>query len=85
MTTKDIILKYLQRRMAEGISIVSSYHIEAALPEYGRLYWDTTRLPSAYSREFRKIREKEEYRQIGIIDLKEIKENNKMKTLEIIL
>ena len=71
--------------MAEGISIVSSYHIEQALPEYGRLYWDTTRLPSAYSREFRKIREKEEYREIGIIDLKEIKENNKMKTWEIIL
>ena len=85
MTTKDIILKYLQRRMAEGISIVSSYHIEQALPEYGRLYWDTTRLPSAYSREFRKIREKEEYREIGIIELKEIKENNKMKTWEIIL
>ena len=71
--------------MAEGISIVSSYHIEQALPEYGRLYWDTTRLPSAYSREFRKIREKEEYREIGIIELKEIKENNKMKTWEIIL
>ena len=88
MTTKDIILKYLQRRTAEGISIVSSYHIEQAVPEYGRIYCDTTRLPSAYSRVWRKIREKEEYKTIGILELKELKERglskNKMKTWQII-
>lgn len=84
MTTKDIILKYLQRRITEGISVISSYHIEQSLPEYGRIYWDITRLPSAYSREWRKIREKEEYKTIGIIKLEEIKEKSSMKTWQII-
>ena len=84
MTTKDIILKYLQRRISEGIPIVSSYHIEQAVPEYGKLYWDITRLPSAYSREWRKIRENKEYKSIGIIKLEEIKENSNMKTWQII-
>ena len=80
-----MILRYAKYRLAEGRDTISSVDIEDSLPKYGNALWDTTRLPSAYSREFRKIREKEEYRQIGIIDLKEIKENNKMKTWEIIL
>ena len=84
MTTKDIILKYLSRRVSEGIPVISSYHIEQSLPEYGRIYWDITRLPSAYSREWRKIREKEEYREVGILDLKEIANQNKIKTWQII-
>lgn len=84
MTTKDIILKYLQRRISEGVPLISSYHIEQAVPEYGKIYWDTTRLPSAYSREWRKIRENEEYTSIGIVELKEIKESSNMKTWQII-
>ena len=84
MTTKDIILKYLQRRISEGVPLISSYHIEQAVPEYGKIYWDTTRLPSAYSSEWRKIRENEEYTSIGIVELKEIKESSNMKTWQII-
>ena len=83
MTTKDIILKYLKHRMAEGVSVVSSIHIELNLPEYGRLYWNTTKLPSAYSRVWRKIRENHEYREIGIKELIEIKNENLTKIWQI--
>ena len=65
MSTKDIILKYISRRIAEGVPLISSIHIETALPEYGRLYHETVRLPSAYSRTWRKIRQNKEYNEIG--------------------
>ena len=84
MSTKDIILKYLQRRVSEGISVISSIHIETQVPEYGRLYWETVRLPSAYSRTWRKIRQNKEYNEIGVLDLKEISNKNKTKTWQII-
>ena len=84
MTTKEIILKYLQRRVSEGISVISSIHIETQVPDYGRLYWETVRLPSAYSRTWRKIRENKEYEEIGVLDLKEISNQNNTKTCQII-
>tara|TARA_R100000353_G_scaffold43361_1_gene34882 strand:- start:2518 stop:2775 length:258 start_codon:yes stop_codon:yes gene_type:complete len=84
MTTKEIILKYLQKRINEGISLISSIHIETQVPEYGKLYWETTRLPSAYSRTWRKIRENKEYQEVGVLDLKEISNQNNTKTWQII-
>ncbi|MBU46191.1 MAG: hypothetical protein CMD28_02070 [Flavobacteriales bacterium] len=84
MTTKKIILKYLSKRINEGVPVISSIHIETQLPKYGRLHCDTTRLPSAYSRTWRKIRENKEYNEIGVIDLKEISNQNKTKTWQII-
>ena len=84
MSKKDIILKYISRRIAEGVPLISSIHIETALPEYGRLYHETVRLPSAYSRTWRKIRQNKEYNEIGVLDLKEISNKNKTKTWQII-
>ena len=84
MTTKEIIFKYLTNRINEGVPVISSIHIETRLPEYGRVYHNITRLPSAYSRTWRKIRENKEYSEIGVIDLKEISNQNKTKTWQII-
>ena len=66
MTTKDIIFRYLKRRKADGVNYISSVHFEIDVPKYGVEYWQTTKLPSAYSREWRKIRENKEYKEIGI-------------------
>tara|TARA_E500000331_G_scaffold316035_1_gene326430 strand:- start:433 stop:690 length:258 start_codon:yes stop_codon:yes gene_type:complete len=84
MTTKGIILKYLNYRINQGVPVISSVHIETRLPEYGKLFHNTSRLPSAYSRTWRKIRENKEYNEIGVIDLKEISNQNKTKTWQII-
>lgn len=84
MTTKGIILKYLNYRINQGVPVISSIHIETRLPEYGKLFHNTSRLPSAYSRTWRKIRENKEYNEIGVIDLKEISNQNKTKTWQII-
>lgn len=84
MTTKEIILKYLTNRVNQGVPVISSIHIETRLPEYGKVYYNITRLPSAYSRTWRKIRENREYEQIGVLDLVEISNKNNTKTWKII-
>ena len=85
MTTQELIFAYLKRRMSEGISIISSHHIEGSMPEYGKVFWQTSRLPSAYSRSWRRIRERKEYTEIGIKDVREIKnKNSREKTWEMI-
>ena len=47
--TKDMILRYLKYRLAQGITTISSVHIEDSLPKYGKALWGTSRLPSAFS------------------------------------
>ena len=42
MTTQELIFAYLKRRMSEGISIISSHHIEGGMPEYGKVFWQTS-------------------------------------------
>ena len=68
-----MVLRYLKYRLAQGITTISSIHIEDSLPKYGKALWDTSRLPSAYSREWRRIRENREYLTAGIKDVKEVK------------
>ena len=67
-----MILRYLKYRIAQRVYTISSIHIEDSLPKYGKSLWNTTRLPSAYSREWRRIRENREYLTAGIKDVKEI-------------
>ena len=71
--TKEMILRYLKFRIAQGIDTVSSIDIEDKLPNYGKALWKTSRLPSAFSREWRRIRENREYMKAGIKEVKEIK------------
>jgi|TARA_R100001594_G_scaffold130137_1_gene169077 hypothetical protein len=84
--TKDMILRFLQYRMSQNVLILNSIHIEQDLPEYGKMFWDTVKLPSAYSRAWRKIRENKDYMTIGIRDVKEVKtkSNSRIKTWQIV-
>ena len=60
-TAKDIIFAYLRRKLKLGENEISSHHFETELVKYGELYWGALKLPSAYSRAWRDIRQKEEY------------------------
>ena len=80
MTTKDIIFRYLKRRKADVVNYISSVHFEIDVPKYGVEYWQTTKLPSAYSREWRKIRENKEYKEIGIEEVIEVVKNKQTRT-----
>ena len=80
MTTKDIIFRYLKRRKADGVNYISSVYFEIDVPKYGVEYWQTTKLPSAYSREWRKIRENKEYKEIGIEEVIEVVKNKQTRT-----
>ena len=73
MKTKDMILRYAKYKLAQGVDTISSVDIEDNLPKYGKALWDTVRLPSAYSREWRRIRENREYLTAGIKDIEEVK------------
>jgi hypothetical protein len=73
MKTKEMVLRYAKYKLAQGIDTISSIDIEDSLPKYGKALWNETRLPSAYSREWRRIRENREYLTAGIKDVKEIK------------
>ena len=68
-----MILRYAKYRLAEGNNTISSIDIEDSLPKYGKALWNTVRLPSAYSREWRRIRENREYLKAGIKNVEEIK------------
>ena len=68
-----MILRYAKYRLAEGKDTISSIDIEDSLPKYGKALWNTVRLPSAYSREWRRIRETREYLKAGIKNVEEIK------------
>tara|TARA_R100001594_G_scaffold148704_1_gene204522 strand:+ start:1230 stop:1493 length:264 start_codon:yes stop_codon:yes gene_type:complete len=82
-TTKDIIFLYIKRRLAEGINIISSIHIEDSIPKYGVTYHSTSRLPSAYSRAWRSIRENQEYKKVGISLVKEVTSEGNTKVWQI--
>ena len=62
VTAKDVIFAYLKRKLKMGTNEVSSHHFETELVKYGELYWGVLKLPSAYSRAWREIRQKEEYK-----------------------
>ena len=81
-----MILRYLKYRLSQGINTISSVHIEDSMPKYGKALWNTSRLPSAYSREWRRIRQNQEYITVGIKDVKEIKKpSNATKIWELIV
>lgn len=67
-----MILRYAKYKLAQGVDTISSVDIEDNLPKYGKALWDTVRLPSAYSREWRRIRENREYLTAGIKDIEEV-------------
>lgn len=65
-SAKKIIYAYLNRKLSLGENYISSHNLETELVKYGEMYWGLTKLPSAYSRAWREIRQKEEYKNHNI-------------------
>ena len=57
--------------------------METSLPKYGLTYYSISRLPSAYSRAWRSIRENQEYKKVGISFVKEVKSKGNAKVWKI--
>ena len=66
---------WINDRLLNKKKIFKSHEFETDLVEYGKCFWGVTKLPSAYSREWRKIRANKDYQDIGIIEIKELKGN----------
>ena len=65
-TTNNIINDWLKTKLLDENPIIYSHQFEDELVKYGEMYWGLTKLPSAYSRAWREIRQKEEYKNHNI-------------------
>tara|TARA_Y100000004_G_C8956028_1_gene430873 strand:- start:2976 stop:3251 length:276 start_codon:yes stop_codon:yes gene_type:complete len=83
-TANSIIKAFLVKRMQVGELEISSHHFEIDVPKYGKMFWGVTKLPSAYSREWRKIRETEDYKNIDIYKIKKVETESPEATWKII-
>jgi hypothetical protein len=83
-TAKDVIYAYLKRKLLIGDNEISSHHFETELVKYGELYWGVTKLPSAYSRAWRDIRQKEEYINHDITSVEKIDTESAEATWKIV-
>ena len=83
-TTKVIIKDWLNDRILNGKKIIKSHEFEIDLVEYGNWYWGVKKLPSAYSRAWRQIRSTKDYDDLGIIEVKQIKNKGKEGAWELI-
>ena len=83
-TAKDIIFAYLKRKLKLGENEISSHHFEIELVEYGELYWGVMKLPSAYSRAWRDIRQKEEYKNHDITSVTKVDTESAEATWKIV-
>ena len=76
-TTKNIINDWLKSKLLSGQSVIYSHQFEDELVKYGECFWGVKRLPSAYSRQWRKIRATQSYKDIGIAHVVEVKKKYK--------
>ena len=72
-TTNKIIRDWLLYRLQMDEYIVYSHDFETDLVNYGEMFWGVKKLPSAYSREWRKIRASQSYKDIGISNIESVK------------
>ena len=73
LTAKKVIKRYLRNRLLGVKNTVSSHHFETDVVRYGEMFWGVKKLPSAYSREWRKIRASQSYKDIGISNIESVK------------
>ena len=66
-TTKDIIKDWLGYKILSNNKVVKSHEFEIDLVKYGELYWGVKKLPSAYSRAWRSMREHNEYTDVSTL------------------
>jgi len=83
-TTKGILLKFLKSRIQSGMFEISSHEFEIDLVKYGEVYWGVKKLPSAYSREWRKLRQLGEYEMIDIKSIQEVETESAESTWKLI-
>ena len=72
-TTNKIIRDWLLYRLQMNNDVVYSHDFEIDLVKYGEMFWGVKKLPSAYSREWRKIRASQSYKDIGISNIESVK------------
>ena len=83
-TTSQIIKDWLQFRVQQNQKTVYSHNFEIELVKYGEVYWGVKKLPSAYSREWRKIRSSQGYKDIGIHNVKKLETKSNEGVWELI-
>ena len=84
-TTNNIINDWLKFQLENGTSTVYSHQFEDDLVKYGEMFWGVKKLPSAYSRQWRKIRSTQSYRDIGIDYINPIKTKSNEGAWELII
>ena len=72
-TTNNIINDWLKTKLLDENPIIYSNQFEDELVKYGEMFWGVKKLPSAYSRQWRKIRSTHSYRDIGIDNVRPVK------------
>jgi hypothetical protein len=83
-TCKGILLQFLKKRIQSGLLEISSHEFEIDLVKYGEMYWGVKKLPSAYSREWRKLRQLGDYQLIDIDSIEEVKTESAESTWKLI-
>ena len=83
-TTNKIIRDWLLYRLQMDEYIVYSHDFETDLVNYGEMFWGVKKLPSAYSREWRKIRSSQDYKDIGIYNVKKLETTSNEGVWELI-
>ena len=84
VTAKDVIFSYLKRKLKMNVTEISSHHFETELVKYGELYWGVLKLPSAYARAWREIRQKEEYKNHDITSVERLDTESAEATWKIV-
>ena len=83
-TTKSIIKDWLNDKLLNGRTIVKSHEFEIDLVSYGEIFWGVKKLPSAYSRAWRQIRSQQDYSDLNVTAIKQVKTKGKEGTWELI-
>ena len=83
-TTTSIIKDWLNDKILNGKTIVKSHEFEIDLVRYGEIFWGVKKLPSAYSRAWRKMRATKDYNDLDVIAIKQVKTKGKEGTWELI-
>ena len=83
-TTKSIIKDWLNDKLLNGSTIVKSHEFEIDLVNYGKIFWGVKKLPSAYSRAWRQIRSEQDYNDLNVTAVKQVKTKGKEGTWELI-
>ncbi len=71
--------------MRDGHFLIASHHIELNLPRYGDIEFGIRKLPNTYSREWRKLREQNDFKDIDIEKIEEKVDQKKETTWKIVI